>query len=301
MKILITGATGLIGEKLIIFFIEKGVIVNYLTTDKKKIKTESNCKGFYWNPAQGYLDINSLNGVETIINLAGASISKRWTSKYKEQILESRINALNTLYKALKSNEHSIKHIITASAIGIYKSDYQSLYSETDMVYSNTFLSTVVQKWEDSVSRFKLLSLIVTKVRIGVVLDKNAGALPQIVKPISNSMGAVLGSGKQYLSWIHIKDIVGIFDFLVTQKKEGIFNAVAPNPVTNEEITKVIASTINKPLFLPAVPTFVLKIILGEMAAIVLESQKVSSKKIESIGYKFQFSEIEPAIKDLLK
>ncbi len=301
MKVLITGATGLIGKKLTQLLLDNDIKVNFLTTSKNKLKATHNLNGFYWNLKTGEIDANCINQVDTIIHLAGASISKRWTTAYKQEIVESRTHSSNLLYNLLKKNSHQVKHIIAASGTAIYPETFTVKLDEETNENENSFLSNVVEKWEQSVDKFSLLGCKVCKLRTGVVLDKNDGALPQMAKPIQNFVGASIGSGKQMLSWIHIDDIVAMYYFALNNQLEGIYNAVAPNTVSNYEITKAIAKQFKKPIILPNVPSFVLKIILGEMAYLVLSSKNLSSKKIVSAGFKFKFPDIYEALQNIYK
>lgn len=301
MKILITGATGLIGKELVTLLLQNGVSIHYLTTSKNKIESQSNYQGFYWNPDRGIIDENALMGVDSIIHLAGATISKRWTSKYKQEIIESRILSSNLLFKALKDYPNSVKQIISASAIGIYPDNLAKLYTEEDTEVDDSFLGKVVLKWEDSVNKFKLQNIKVCKIRTGLVLSEKGGALTEMMKPIKMSIGSPFGSGKQVQSWIHIHDLVEMYFFAAKNELEGVYNAVAPNPVTNKILTQKIAAVLGKPLFMPNIPEFLMKLILGEMHIILFSSQKVSSQKIESEGFIFKYKQLEKALQQLLK
>ena len=301
MKVLITGATGMIGNKLVALLLQNNIEIHYLTTSKGKIQNKSNYTGFYWNLDEGYIDPNCLQGVDAIIHLAGATVSKRWTNNYKQEIIESRVLSSALLYSCIKNNPNDVKQLISASAIGIYPDSLTELYTEDNPSSDDSFLGNVVVKWEESVDVFKVLNLKVTKIRIGLVLSNKGGALMEMLKPIKIGLGSPFGSGKQMQSWIHIDDLVEIFYFVLKNQKEGIFNAVAPNPITNTELTQAIAKTLGKPLFMPNVPKFMMKLILGEMHQLLFSSQKVSSKKIEQNGFQFQFKEIHTALDDLLK
>lgn len=300
MKVLITGATGMVGSELVALLMQYDIEIHYLTTSKNKINNKPNYTGFYWNLEEGYIDSNCLMGVDAIIHLAGATVSKRWTSKYKEEIIESRIISSALLYTCLKNNPNQVKQIIAASAIGIYPDSLSKLHSEEEMSTDDSFLGNVVVKWEESVDAFKVLNLKLTKIRIGLVLSLKGGALVEMVKPIKMGIGSPFGSGKQMQSWIHIDDLVNLFYFVLKNQKEGVFNAVAPNPISNAELTKAIAKALQKPLFMPNIPKFMMNLILGEMHQLLFASQLVSSKKIEQIGFNFQFRDIRPALEDLL-
>ena len=223
MKILITGATGLIGKELVAAFLENGHSVNYLTTSKGKIISKPNYFGYYWNPDQAEIDENCLINVDVIIHLAGASIAKRWTNAYKQEIIESRINSANLLFKTLKNNPHQVQQIISASGTAIYPESETVSYDETTNSTEDTFLANVVKKWEESVDVFQKLGIKVAKIRTGVVFANNGGALPEMVKPIKMGFGATMGNGKQIQSWIHHKDLVNFYYF-VFRVKLIVFN-----------------------------------------------------------------------------
>jgi uncharacterized protein len=301
MKVLITGATGLVGQELVSLLLQNGFTVHYLSTSKSKLVSQNNYKGFYWNPKTSEIDLNALTDVEVIVHLAGASVAKKWTSSYKEEIIESRVLSTRLLYKTLQKNSHQVKQIVSASAIGIYPDDLNYIYHETDNKVDNSFLGNVVQQWEEEVNQFEKLQINVAKIRIGIVLAKKGGALQEMVKPIKMGVGAAFGSGLQYQSWIHIQDLVGIFQFVIQNQLSGVFNGVAPYPVTNAELTKTIAKTLGKPLFLPNIPQFVMKLILGEMHQILFSSQHVSCRKLLDLKYQFKFASLDKALNDLLK
>ncbi|WP_445713143.1 TIGR01777 family oxidoreductase [Flavobacterium sp.] len=301
MTILITGATGLVGQELVGLLLQNGHIIHYLSTSKSKLVTNGNYKGFYWNPKTSEFDINALTDVEVIVHLAGASVAKKWTPSYKQEIIESRVLSTRLLYNALQKNPNQVKQIVSASAIGIYPNDLTYIYHETDTKVDDSFLGNVVQQWEEEVNQFEKLNIKIAKIRIGLVLAKNGGALQEMVKPIKIGVGAAFGSGEQYQSWIHIQDLVGIFHFVIQNQLSGIFNGVAPYPVTNAELTKAIAKTTAKPLFLPNIPQFVMKIMLGEMHQILFSSQHVSCRKLLDLKYQFKFASLDKALNDLLK
>ena len=300
MRVLITGATGTIGSKLVELCHQKGWSVNYLTTSKEKIVNQDNYQGFYWNPKKEEIDTNCLQDVHTIINLVGASVANRWTPEYKVEIVNSRTKTAKLLYNAIKSGKYPVKKIVSASAIGLYPSSLTNYYDENYPEKSHHFLGQVVQKWEEAVDRFMFLNIDVTKLRIGIVLSENEGALPKMVKPIKFGVGAAFGNGKQWQSWIHIDDLVNMFIYVIENNTKGIINAVSPNPVTNSELTKVIAKQVGMPLLLPNIHKVVLKLVLGDMHEILFDSQRVSSKKIESLGFTYEHYNLKSALEDLV-
>ncbi|AKA34169.1 TIGR01777 family oxidoreductase [Flagellimonas lutaonensis] len=301
MKVLLTGATGLVGTALVDLLLAEGHTVHYLTTRKQKIENKEKRKGFYWDPANGELDMAALEGVSAIINLAGASISQRWTAKNKKKILNSRLQSLETLYNALERSQNTnIKMLVTASAIGIYPSSASKFYDENEKGVDDSFLGQVVKAWESKADTFTKLNLKVAKIRIGLVLSTKGGALPSLVRPIKYYVGAPLGSGNQWQSWIHIDDLAQLFVFVIKKGLAGVFNGVAPNPVTNAKLTKEAGKVLERPLWLPNVPKWVLRLVLGEMSYVVLASQRVSSKKIEERGFVFEYANVGGALQNLL-
>jgi len=299
MKVLITGATGLVGQAITDLLLERGDSVNYLTTRSAKIESKNNYQGFLWNTKTQDIDQACFKGVDAIINLAGASVAQRWTNQHKKAILESRTSSLNLLYNALSDTKHNVKHLVSASAIGVYPSSVTKLYDEDESDLSDDFLGDVVQKWESSADKFSDLNINVAKLRIGIVLSVNGGALEKMADPIKKYVGAPLGSGQQWQSWIHIEDLARMFTYVLDEEISGVYNAVAPNPVNNKELTEAIAQALDKKLFLPPVPKFVLKLMLGEMAQIVLGSQLVSADKIQEEGFVFEYSQVEKALEDI--
>ena len=299
MKILITGATGLIGKKLVKLLLAKNHSVNYLSTSISKIESKPNYKGFYWNPEQSKIDENCIYEVDIIIHLAGANIAKRWTNAYKQKIIESRILSSELLYNLVKKNPNQVKQFVSASGTAVYPESFDKVYDETTKATEDSFLSNVVKKWEESANRFQVLGLKVCKLRTGIVLSNVGGALPEMVKPIKMGFGAAMGNGRQMQSWIHINDLVDMYCFIIENQLEGVYNAVTPNPVSNQDLTTVIAKTLKKPLFLPNIPQFIMKLILGEMSYLLFSSKNLSAQKIIDKGFQFQFSKIKEAIVDL--
>ncbi|WP_296147622.1 TIGR01777 family oxidoreductase [uncultured Flavobacterium sp.] len=301
MKILITGATGLIGSELVSLLLQNGVSIHYLARSKKEVKNEPNYQGFLWNPEQGKIDENCLLGVDAIIHLAGAPISMRWTQKNKQEIIESRILSTNLLYRTLKSHPNQVKQLVSASAIGIYPDSLENVYTEDNKSIDDSFLGQVVLKWEQAADQFKRLDIKVCKIRTGLVLAKKGGMLKELLKPIKLGAGSAYGSGKQWQSWIHIDDLTHLYYFALQNNWEGVYNATAPNPVDNEELTKTIAQVLEKPYFLPNIPEFLLKLILGEMHILLISSQNVNSQKAQDNGFVFKYRTLEKAIKALLQ
>lgn len=300
MRILITGATGLVGRELIKLLLQKNISIHYLSLSEKRALDQPNCVGFYWDPEKGIIDENCLLGVDAIIHLAGAPISEKWTDKQKQEIIESRILSSNLLFKALKENPNQVKKIVSASAMGIYPDSPTAVYVEDSAAVDDGFIGNVVVKWEASVDKFKRIEIQVCKLRTAIVLAKNGGALPQMVKPIRLGIGAAFGSGKQMQSWIHIHDLARMYLFAV-QHWEGIYNASAPNPISNADLTKRIAAILHKPLLLPNIPKFMMKLILGEMHELLFNDKNVSPQKAIAHGFTFDYTDPEKALRDVLQ
>lgn len=301
MKVLITGATGLIGKEIMKRCYQSGIDVNYLTTHKNKLNSEANCKGFYWNPSRGEIDMACFGDVEVIIHLVGATVAKRWNKKYKKEIISSRTISTAFLISSLKKQKHFIRQIVSASAIGIYPNSFKNYYKEDTNLINSGFLGEVTTKWEEAVLKFKDIGIDVGIVRIGLVLSEKGGAFPKIVKPIQYGLGAVLGNGEQWQSWIHIQDLVRFFMFIIEEELAGVFNAVAPNPVNNRKLTKVIAQKLNKDIVLPNIPNYIMKLFFGEMHSILYNSQRVSCAKIMQLGFEFDYDNINSAVDSLIK
>ena len=296
-SILITGASGLIGTQLTELLHEKGHRIAHLSRTRRSGKAQT----FLWDINRKQIDAEALQPADAIIHLAGENIGdKSWTKERKEEILTSRTNSTALLYDALKNGNHNVKTFISASAVGYYNADSGKAMEENDKG-GNDFLAEVVRQWEQSVDQISTLGIRVVKLRIGIVLSEKGGALKEMMRPIKYFTGAPLGSGKQFVSWIHLDDLCLIYlKALEDETLVGPYNAVAPNPVTNKEFTLALAKAMHKPILLPSVPSFALRLLLGEMADIVLKGAKVSSKKIRASGFQFKFENLDDAVKDLL-
>lgn len=296
-KILITGASGLVGTRLTEMLLENGHQVSHVGRSKKAGRVPS----FVWDVDKHEIEPEALAGVDTIIHLAGAGVAeKRWNENRKKEILESRTKSSALLYNLLKKGNHSVKSFVSASAIGYYGFCLDERISTEESKPGTDYLAQVTKQWEESVDQISELGLRVTKLRIGIVLSNKGGALQEMARPIRYGAGAPLGTGNQYLSWIHIDDLCALFAKAAEDEKmHGAYNAVC-DWVTNKEITKSIAQILKKPLWLPPVPAFMMRIIVGEMAMIVVNGSKVSSDKIRETSFVFQYADLEKALVDLL-
>ena len=302
--ILITGGTGMVGQSLTNVLLAKGYQVIVLTRQKKQ-SSRSHFSFAQWDLNKGWIDPAAIAAADYIIHLAGEGVAdKRWTAARKKAILDSRVNSSALLVKALKENPNKVKAIVAASAIGWYGPDneksIQSGFVETDVVDSS-FLGDTCRQWEESMHPVKALGIRLVTIRIGIVFNKMGGALAEFMKPAKLGAAAILGDGQQVVSWIHQQDLNRLMLFaLETEKVTGVYNAVAPDPVNNAILTKAIASRFHTWAIPFHVPSFILKVMLGEMSVEVLKSAKVSASKIIAAGFKFDYASMDEALDDLL-
>ncbi len=302
MKILVTGATGLVGSVLLEQAFSQGHEIHYLTTRKSQLDAIPNAKGFYWNVKQNEIDLKCFAGVDVLIHLAGASISQRWTTKNKEEILFSRVEGTNILVRAIEQlkGKHQLKQVVAASAIGIYPSSFSAVYTEDHVPQPQSFLEEVVIAWEKAEDGFAALDIKLCKLRIGLVLTAKGGVLGPLKIPTWFGFGAAFGNGKQTQSWIHVEDLVQLSLVAATENWEGIFNAVSPNPVAQNEFTRTLAKAMRRPFFMPPLPKFPIRLVMGEMSTLIFNSQYVSADKVVQKGFQFKYPALLPAIKSLL-
>ncbi len=296
---MITGGTGLVGKHIASELVKSG---NEVVLLGRKSGMFNGFTCFKWDPARQEMDTTALQGVQAIIHLAGAGVAdKAWTKSYKQEIYDSRILSTRLLVNTLKNTPNQVQTFISASAIGIYGNNCSNTTGE-DAPAADTFLARVCKDWESEAMKAESIGLRTTIIRIGVVLAKEGGFIPQVAKPIKYYTGAALGSGNQYVSWIHIHDLAGIFIKAVfDEQMRGIYNAVAPHPVNNKTITNAIAKRIHRPILLPPVPTFALKIIFGEMASMLIANQYIDSNKIERCGFNFHYPSLDKALDELME
>ncbi|WP_339867490.1 TIGR01777 family oxidoreductase [uncultured Algoriphagus sp.] len=291
-NILISGGSGLIGHKITQLLELKGYSVAWLSRSQQKHKS------FVWDVEKQTIDPEAMDWADAVIHLAGAGVAeKRWTDERKKIILDSRIQSTRLLFDAIEKATEKPNTFISASAVGYYGFDTgTSLMDETNESGSD-FLAQVVVSWENEVKKMEELHLRTVMLRIGIVLDANGGALGEMMKP---PIAAPLGKGDQWMSWIAIEDLARMFVFALEKTTlQGVFNAVAPNPATNQELTKAAAKEKGKPYVGIGVPGFVLKLVLGEMAAMVLGGNRVSSQKIQKAGFEYECPELTGALKHI--
>jgi uncharacterized protein (TIGR01777 family) len=297
-KILITGGTGAVGTHLTQMLVARGYEVVILS---RKAGIKNGIKLYSWNPINGDIDTAAFNQVNHVIHLAGAGIADhRWTDSYKKEIYDSRIQSTRLLVNTILQHNIQLDSFVSTSAIGIYGNAIQGVADESYPI-AHTFLAKVCKDWENETNAIDAKGIRKVIVRVGVVLAKESGFIPEVAKPIKLFAGAVLGSGKQLLSWIHMDDLCGIYLKAIEDKcMVGPYNAVAPQPVSNKDITRSMAQKLHRPLFLPAVPEFMLRVLFGEVAGTLVADQAVSSKKIQEKGFIFQYPTLDTALNNLL-
>lgn len=299
MKILITGGKGLIGSALSNALVSMNYDVAILT---RKPDNKSEVKQYFWDPAKAEIDEDALKDLDCIIHLAGANIAEqRWTKKRKQEIYSSRVESAQFLYQKVKELKIPLKSFISSSAIGWYGAiTNDDIYTE-DTSAANDFLGQLCKQWEAVADQFADLGCLVSKVRTGIVLSSEGGALPKMTKPIIWGQGAPLGSGKQYMPCIHIDDLCTIYiQLLEGVLPAGVYNAVAPESVTNEDLIRLLAQALDKPLWMPNIPSWALYMLLGKMSALVLNGSRVSADKLCQNSFEFKYPTIRRAIASII-
>lgn len=292
-KILIAGGTGFVGKQLIDFLVGKGYSIHVLTR-KPRANPLENIHFFLWNIERQYIDKKAFEGVEILINLTGANIGeKRWTEQRKKEIIDSRINSIDVLYQYISENKFNINTFISSSAVGFYGAvTTDKTFVETSE-NGNDFLASVCQKWEDAALKFNDLGIRTIILRKGVILGKDGGMVKKLSPLAKLGINVSLGSGKQYLPWIDIRDLVRLYDFILSNTQlKGIFNAVATEQITMSDLSKALLQAFGKKSFLPNAPAFVIRLLFGEMAVMLLEGSKVSNEKLKTTGFIFEFDRI---------
>jgi len=296
-NVLVAGGSGLIGLELISLLKEKGYGIHVLSRSKKNI---AGTVVFKWDIEKRYIDPEALRGVHTIINLAGSGVAeKAWTAERKADLLNSRVQSTRLLFDALSSYAHTVETYISPSGIGIYPEGNDWLTEETPQ--ASTFLAGICRQWENEAQTFKEKRIRTCIFRFGLVLSPKGGMLKELLTPFKFGIAPVFGNGKQWQSWVHMDDVCNALLFVVENKNiSGIYNLVAPQPVSNVEMINTIQS-IKKGFSIKApVPQFVLRLFLGERAEIVASNQKVRSDKIEKAGFVFKYPNVTDALRNLL-
>lgn len=301
MKALVTGATGFVGRQLL-KLLDHPIVLSRDGANAQAELSAYRVKAFSWDPAEEPAPARAFEGVDAVFHLAGEPVAEgRWTAAKKNRLRESRVLGTKNLVKALSQLPTKPKVLVSASAVGYYSDRGEEVLDETRPP-ENDFLGELCQAWEREAQEAEKLGIRVVTVRVGIVLGQNGGALAKMLPPFRFGLGAPLGSGRQYMPWIHIEDLVRLMVFAAEHENvRGPANGVGPLPVTNREFTKTLGKVLSRPTILPPVPRFMLNLMFGEFGQILLHSQRVVPKKALEAGFEFRFSELEPALRDVLK
>jgi len=299
-NVLISGGSGFIGRHLTTLLLTKGYSVSILSRTEKKNKGDI----FYykWDVANGTIEEDAVLKADYIIHLAGENIAeKRWSAKRKAAIIDSREKSSQLLYSVLKKHYKKLDAFVSASAVGIYGAVNGKEICTEETVPANDFLGYTCQKWEESIDFIENLNIRTVKIRTGLVLGKNDGFLKKLIPLFKYRLGSALGSGSQYMPWIHVDDLCTMYlEAIENTEMVGPYNAAINDNTTNTIFTKTLAYIFGYSIWLPNVPAFVLKFVMGEMAVIVLTGRRISSDKIEQAGFKFKFKNLDEALRDCI-
>lgn len=298
MNITIAGASGLVGRRLLKVLAKDG---HSLTALSRHAGTNlpPGVRLSVWDPAKGEAPADGFRDADAVIHLAGTPVAQRWNAQVKQAIRESRVAGTRNLVQGLSKLPRKPQTLICASAIGYYGSRGDEVLAES-AAPGNDYLSEVCVAWEKEAQAAEALGIRVVRVRIGIVLDSRGGALQRMLPPFRMGVGGKLGSGKHWMSWIHLEDLAGIFQLALSKPVSGAVNGVAPNPVTNADFTRALAAAVHRPAIFP-VPGFALHLLFGEMGGMLLASQRVAPKAAEAAGFTFRFPVLAGALADLLK
>jgi len=299
-NILLTGGTGFIGKHLTDLLIDNGFNVSILSRSDRK--NTSSVTYYKWDLTRNYIDEEAIAKADCIIHLSGEGIvEKRWTEKRKKEILESRTEPIDLIFSILEKTNKKLDAFVSASAVGIYGAYTNENICTENTPPANDFLGITCQEWEKAVDKINVLGIRTVKVRTGIVLGKDEGFLKKVAPGFKAGFGAILGTGKQYVPWIHIEDLCNIYLKAITDRQmHGPYNSCVTDNTTNAILSKTLANLFGYKIWLPKAPAFILKIVLGEMSVAVLEGQRVSSEKIQKTGFDFQFTELENALASCL-
>lgn len=301
MNVLITGGSGLVGTRLTQILLANGFTVSHLS--RKPTNTTGKVKIYHWDIENGIIDEKALLEADYLVHLAGAGIAdEKWTEERKKEIIDSRTKSLRLITASLQTLPHKIQAFTSASGIGFYGADTGEEHISEQYTAGDDFVAECCTQWEAVADEIQNLGIRTSKLRIGIVLSTKGGALPKILLPVRFGVGAALGTGKQYQSWIHIDDLCELFiKSLTDESMNGVYNAVAPKPVTNYELTKTAAEILKRPFFMPNVPAWTLKLVFGEMANIVLGGNYILNQRIRlETDFQYQYTTVKKALESLL-
>ncbi len=304
-QVLLTGGTGLIGTRLTQLLLQRGYHVAYLTRgSQSETKINPKVRQYRWDVSKDRLDENALLDSHYLIHLAGAGIAEgRWTEKRKQEIIDSRVQTIGLIARKLKASGHRFESFVSASGISYYGADTGAEWISEQYTPGIDFLSEVVIQWEAAADELEALGIRTVKLRTGIVLDTKGGALKSFLIPVRLGIGSPLGSGKQFVSWIHTDDLCRMYiEAMENPAWTGAYNAVAPKPVTNEELVKTTAEILHKPYWAPKVPAWVLKGLFGEMSVAVLGGNYILNQRIRlETDFQYEYPELKPALEAILK
>jgi uncharacterized protein (TIGR01777 family) len=295
MNITVTGATGFIGRPLVERLAGEGHRIHVLSRSGSG-PFASGVQVSPWNPLAGEPPPESLAGAGAVIHLAGEPVAQRWTQQVKQRILDSRVQGTRRLVQGLSTLARRPEVLVCASAVGIYGDRGDEVLTESSATGAG-FLADVCRAWEDQADLAESLGMRVVKLRIGVVLGKGGGALKKMLPPFRAFVGGKVGGGRQWMPWIHLQDLIGLVAYCVDRPLAGVVNGTAPEPVRNEQFTAALGRALARPAILP-VPAFALKAVFGEMAEVLLASQRVVPRAALDAGYPFTYPTLEPALRD---
>jgi len=298
--IVIAGGTGLIGSKLAIHLASEGHTVRVLSRKPDKFIHKNIISAYFWDIKNKRVDIDAFEQATVLINLCGENIaSERWTETRKKQLKLSRTEPVKFLYSCLQKSKHKLEHYIGASATGYYGAvTSDNIFTEYDPP-AHDFLGKLCIAWETAHNRMQKIAPTVSITRISPVLSTSGGMLPKLANPVKYGLAASIGSGKQFVPWIHIEDFCRMTNHIIDHKREGIYNAVAPEQVNYNNFIKKLTKQLNRPRLFPNIPSIALKLGLGEMATMLLTGSPISCKKIESENFQFKYKTLTEALANL--
>lgn len=301
MRALVTGATGFVGRRLL-GKLQRPVVLSRNAAKAEKSLTAFGVQAFSWDPQARPAPAEALDGIDAVFHLAGDSVAEgRWTAAKKERLRESRVAGTRNLVTTLRALGRRPSVLVSASAVGYYGSRGDEQLAESSPP-GNDFLAELCKEWEHEAAQAREFGMRVVPVRVGIVLGEQGGALAKMLTPFYFGLGSPLGSGRQYWPWIHLDDLVEMMLFAARNEHlAGPLNGTAPNPVTNREFTKTLGKVLGRPTLLPGLPRFVLRTMLGEFGDVLLTSQRAYPAAAVAAGFRFQYPELEPALRQILR